>query len=322
MGCDNEPELSVFFGVAGGLWSLFTLGWIVNTWIINKRHTKPLHKLICFVLVFRSLYDIFLSCFLITCSDSPAGAYWALATTTSYTLYNTFVFTTFVLISKGFCVTRDMLDRSEVTVVAMTMGAVYLGFSAFMIEPTQLGLLLVIMLFALFYLTIKFTLSNIKALQTHLMNLMNSNIQAMLPPVWKKLKMLRWFFYLAQFFYIQKLFILLVLGLIIPLIVSVHWEYRFTTNVLDETWEIIVLFWIFIVFRSKNQGQFFNIHVMGMNSQITPIAPFLQARLPESFSVELSSVNQDRPVIVQPPSEFDRENPYHRLMVATCMTSE
>mmetsp|Transcript_13311 Transcript_13311/g.13393 ORF Transcript_13311/g.13393 Transcript_13311/m.13393 type:complete len:107 (+) Transcript_13311:259-579(+) len=88
----------------------------------------------------------------------------------------------------------------------MTMGAVYLGFSAFMINPDRLVVLLDLILSILLYLTQKYCLGNINALQHRLTSLRNSNITQMIPPTSDKISMLKFFLKICYFYYIQQIF--------------------------------------------------------------------------------------------------------------------
>jgi hypothetical protein len=87
-----------------------------------------------FALVFKVLNQVFLDFMFMTCaSDLTTWKYWTLAEHSTSTLFSTFLFTAFILISKGFGIARTMLDRNEVTTIALVMGIVYLTYSAYFI---------------------------------------------------------------------------------------------------------------------------------------------------------------------------------------------
>lgn len=90
------------------------------------------------------------------------------------------------------------------------MGAVYLGFYAYIIEPGRLFLLLLIMLVTLMYLNIRFTYSNVIALNGQLQNLRSSDIHAMVLPVAQKLSMMRKYLVLLYIYFGTKIVIILV----------------------------------------------------------------------------------------------------------------
>ncbi|CAG9333326.1 unnamed protein product [Blepharisma stoltei] len=313
MTCSNSLVLGYFYIFASIAWGSCFIWWIINTWKINWRFTKPLQKVIVLVLCFKTFNDIFLSPRYFTCQESAAYDYWDLAWSSTYTLYNTFIFTSLILISKGFGITRDMLERSEVTVIAMTMGAVYLGFSAFMINPQQLIILLDIMLSILFYLTWKYCSANIKALQTRLNSLRDSNITQMIPPTSEKVSMLKFFLKVCYFFYFQKIltitFLMIVASFLDP--PEIYWD---IVVIFGEVCETISLFIIIYLFRSKDRGLYFNISVVGSQAQTQPLAPYLQAKIPDGLELPERS---DETVVVLCPQEFDREHPYKRLMLGT-----
>jgi len=315
--CNELEKYEYLFAVFGGLWSIFTAWWISNTWWFNARHTKPLHKIMSFVLIFKSLYCIFVSLLVSTCFEGTAFQYWGLAMTSTFTLYNTFIYTNLVLISKGFCITRYMLHRSEITVVAMTMGAVYLGYSAYMIEPSRLTLLLLIMMLSLFYITAKFTMQNIAALRIQLSSMSQSNIAVLIPPVAKKLSMMRNYLKILYFYFISQLFhnIVFVNGL--PNLIEASWDYNFGIDVFRETCEMVAIFIIFLIFRSKDQGQFFAIPEVGFNNYVAPLATFYSAKVPVGNQV--LNVDRKAPIVIYCPQQFDTERPYNNLMIGVPM---
>lgn len=218
-----------------------------------------------------------------------------------------------ILIGKGFGVTRDTLERQEVTIIAMTMGAVYLGFSAFMIRPTSLIILLVAMLGILFYLTTKYCRANIVGLQSRLESLTNSNITQMITPTATKISMLKMFMKLSYFFFIQQIFTISLLEFVIPLATSTPIEYWIAVDIFSQSCDTVALLWIMWIFRAKDRGQFFNISVVGSSAQAQPLPPYLQAKIPIGLNVP---DNDGITMVIVCPQEFDRNHPYKRIMVA------
>jgi hypothetical protein len=315
----NELEKYVYLLVAFGfLWGIFTVWWIGNTWWFNAPHTKPLHKLMFSVPFLKSFNCIFLSLLASTCFEGTSYQYWGLAMTTTFTLYNTFIYISLVLISKGFCITRDMLHRSEIGEISMTIGAVYLGYSAYMIEPSRLTLLLLIMILSLFYITVKFTNQNITALRIQHSSMLQSNIAVLIPPVAKKLSMMRNYLKILYFYFISQLFhnIVFVYGL--PNLIEVSWNYFFGIDLFRETCEILAIFMIFVIFRSKDQGQFFAIPEVGFNSYVAPLATFYSVEVP--IGNQVSNVDRKAPIVIYCPQQFDTERPYNNLMIGIPMT--
>lgn len=105
MGCDQYEAFMCLSAILGGLWLAFSLWWTWNSWYPNRMNTKPVHKIMSFVLLFKTLFEIDCA-FLFAFCDNTASSYLGLARATTFTLSNTFVFTSLVLLSKGFCVTR------------------------------------------------------------------------------------------------------------------------------------------------------------------------------------------------------------------------
>ncbi|CAG9326306.1 unnamed protein product [Blepharisma stoltei] len=313
MGCENNPTISFYFSGLAVVWLSFTIWWIFNTWYRNKRFTKPLQRIMLLLLIFKTLCNFFFSLYYISCEDSAESSYFALAGISAYTLYNTFIFVILILISKGFGITRDVLDRQEVTLIAMTMGAVYLAFSAYVINP-ELVIVLIAMFATLFYLTIKYSYSNIKTLQTKLGYLISENIVQIIPAVRQKISMLKAFVVLVYFYFAQNIFTILFLIMGVQIFMSPDRSYRNGIDIFTETCDSISLLWIMYLFRSKDRGVYFNISVIGNEAPAQALPPFLKAGIPKGIDEE----DRDNvSLVVFCPQEFDKNHPYRRLMIAT-----
>ena len=293
----GDAQRSLFYFISGGVWGLFEVFWMVNTLATNQQHTKPLQRIMGFVLFFKFLHNMFLGSLTSSCPDSGAYPYWGLATTSTYTLYNTFIYTTLILISKGFGITRDILERGEVTVVAMTMGAVYLGFSAYMIQQLQLSPLLIIILGVLFYLCQKFCSSNIRALKLRYNFLVSTNVRAMLPPIREKLRMMKVFQACIYFYYIEQLFTLIFLEIGAELVANPGKPYWLGITVWGDSAEFLTLFLIYWTFRSRDHGQYFNLSEVVDDQPVLNYVPFYKSQ-PKLSS---GSPNHELPLLLLPP---------------------
>lgn len=230
--------------------------------------------------------------------DRPSP-YWSLAITSTFTLYNTFIYTTLILISKGFCITREFLERGEVTIVAMTMGAVYLGFSAFMIEQEKMIPLLVIMLTVLFYLTAKFTKSIIVALDYRRRDLIINNARPMVPSIIRKIRMMKAFLFFVYFYFTEQLMtkFLNSIGLVFD-----SCKYNLVIETVAEMTDIMSILGIFFIFRARDLGNYFYINELPSNLQHQPIAPFLEAKIP--MATEYSQIIPGHPLVILDPQEY------------------
>mmetsp|Transcript_11566 Transcript_11566/g.11622 ORF Transcript_11566/g.11622 Transcript_11566/m.11622 type:complete len:219 (+) Transcript_11566:359-1015(+) len=193
----------------------------------------------------------------------------------------------------------------------MTMGAVYLGFSAFMIERDKLIPLLIIMLIVLFYLTVKFTKSIIIALIRKYQDLLAANVRPMIPTVLKKITMMKTFLFLVYFYFIQQLMIIFLYYVGIAINSE---SYSLVIDTAAEAGDILGIAGIFFVFRSKDQGRYFDSNELPSSLQHQPIAPFMEAKIAESANI--SDLSAGNPVVVLNPQDTKDETPYHYMLVA------
>lgn len=216
--------------------------------------------------------------------------------------------------SKGFCITRELLDRSEVTIVAITMGASYLGFSAYMVQQIQLSFMLIVMMFIFFYLNVKYTINNIKILQARYSILRNTNLELLLSSYAVKLKLLKCYLAILHLFFVIQLSLLLAVEVGGVIIGDSSLRSSNYVNFTDELCESLVIIIILYIFRSKDRGQLYFASIFEDENEDEMPPPLLSARIPNSHDI---SVSRDSIILVFCPQDFNILKPHHRLIVAT-----
>lgn len=280
MACVEKPIQGYIYTSFSVLWIIFTVWWGINTWMINAANTKSLHKMIFFVALFKTMYTSFFGLSKIYCNSEEDAAYWGLATTSSFTLYYTFIYTTLALISRGFCIIRDTLNRVEFSTIAIIMGIVYLSFSAYLIAQENLAPMILVIVGVLFYSSSSCAIKNIKSLQIRFYNLQQANIQMMLPEISIKISKLKFFLLFSYLFYTNEVVKIALLCIEKTANISDDW-FLYTQTSIELTITTISCFGILFPLRQKNLPRSFN------NSMIMPvddraIAQILSARIPYS----------------------------------------
>lgn len=64
MTCEEEKIESIFYFIFGATWVIFGIWWVFNTYCLNRRHTKPLQRIMGFVVLFKLMNEFFLACLL------------------------------------------------------------------------------------------------------------------------------------------------------------------------------------------------------------------------------------------------------------------
>ena len=203
------------------------------------------------------------------------------------------------------------------TVIAMMMGAVYLSFSAYMIDPKKLLILLAVILCVLFYMCNYYSRACLRSLQARYRDLRQSGIEAMLEATQKKLVAIQRFRRLLWFYFIEQLVYILILKFLVNLIVTPTQWYVFTLDVASELLETGVHLWVLFMFRSRNHGPLANLEQLGPENDLQPIVPLVEARIPQGSGVDFSELSCTVPLLVMTPHEFSRDQPYSGLLVAT-----
>ena len=293
----------------GLLWLGFLIYWFINNYHLNKRHLKPLHKFMNFIVACKCI-ECF--CMIGLILNSSGAEYWVIAVTSMITIYKTFIYTSLLLTSKGFCVISDMLQRRELSIVALVMGSVYLIYSAYFIEADLVIILLLCMVVSLFYITSRYTLENIKLLKTRQLALIESNIQNLLAPVQAKINLLVRFLRLSSYYFLTQ-FLILFLIIVINATGNYNEESSVILAFFEETFEITGIVGILFLLRPKSNIPYFDINLIEPNRPNRPLPPIYKANLPEGFG---SGVAPNRPFLLISPKGYDVDAPYKNLLIA------
>lgn len=293
----------------GVLWLGFLIFWIFNNYYINKRYLKPLHRFLNFV-VFCKCVQCF--CMIGYVLNQSGADYWEIAVTSMVTIYKTFIYTSLMLASKGFCLISDTLQRRELSIVALVMGSVYLVYSAYFIEASLVIIVLLCMILSLFYITSKYTLENIRLLKTRQQALQDSGILTLQAPIQAKVDLFNRFFRLSSYYFSTEFLILLLL-LIVSSVQQVTNDFIVVLIFLEEFFELTSIGGIMFLLRPKSNVPFFDINLIEPNRPSRPLAPFYKASLPHTFD---SEPRPNRPFLLIPPKGYNSSNPYNNLLIA------
>lgn len=266
------------------LWLLYAAWWGVSIWLTHSSLTKSLHKLIFVVLIFKALYIGLFGLSLLYTKSEGDIIYWGIATTSTFTLYNTFVYTTFSLISRGFCILRDSLNRLESGSVALIMGVVYLSFSTYLIAQDSLAPMILVIVGLLFYSSSSCSIKNIKSLQIRFFNIQEANIRRMLPDISIKIYKMKAFLLFSYFFYVGEIVKIALLCIEKTEFFNSS-KFIYTRCALELSVPTMSCFIIFFYLRPKVLSQ-------GVDDSavigVFPIAPILCARIPYSNVVVIN----------------------------------
>lgn len=299
----------------GVLWLGFLIFWFLNNYYINKRYLKPLHRFLNFVVICKCIQCF---CMIGLVLNQSGAEYWEIAVTSMVTIYKTFIYTSLILASKGFCLISDTLQRRELSIVALVMGSVYLVYSAYFIEASLVIIVLLCMILSLFYITSKYTLENIRLLKTRQTSLQDSGIQNLLAPIQAKIDLFKRFFRLSSYYFSTQ-FTILFLILVINSAQQVTDDFIVVLVYFEEFFELTSIGGILFLLRPKSNIPFFDINLIEPNRPNRPLAPFYKASLPGTFD---SEVRPNCPFLLIPPKGYDSINPYKNLLIANPVQSK
>ena len=236
------------------------------------------------------------------CCEQGQACYWDLATTSTFTIYSTFLFTNLLLISKGFYIIKDYLNRKDMTFIAISMGGIYLGFSVYNFDKTKLVFLLFGMLCVLFYLFLRFTTDCIKKLILKHSELSSNDVQILIPAVVSKIRMYKLYYKVLCVYLIEKIIGLSLLWLISNF-ENVTEEYFFISSIIDEITELTSIVLISLVFRARFRGVFFNLNISEYASEVLRFIGFYKAKVPKSFNTYIT--NNYPLLLIKPKGKYN-----------------
>lgn len=298
-------ELAAFAYLYTGLstyWVVYSAWWYINT----KRFYSQLqliHRYIFMALVLRALYCIFTACLYYSEESGGVDIYWLLVCASTYTLYNTFTFTILLLLSKGFFVTRFMLTRPEITNLAVSMGVIYLAFSAYVIAPEALfSILVVVILFTCIRTTI-YSRVVIANLRQRLDSLIRSGIEPLIRPVKAKLTLMRLFLCICVFYFASLVSQIVIYSIFIvdfPATTNVSWKISIFAIALEQLFELIAVSVVCYLFRARQHEQFFTLPDFAGSAEPSELPPFYTSEL-ENAGYEVPEAHANKPIVILTP---------------------
>ena len=228
------------------------------------------------------------------------------------TIYKTFIYTSLVLIAKGFCVISDVLRRRDLSIVALVTGSVYLIYSAYFIDPNLIMPVLLCMILALFYITTKYTLENIKLLRNRQQDLIISDIQNLILPIQAKISLFVYFLRLSYFYFIEQ-FCLIALAIVVGISKGNDEDFYVSMVYFDEIFEFVAVSGVLFLLRPKENIQYFDIGLIEPNQPYVPLAPVYNAVIPSDLEMQ---VVPNKPALLIGPKGYNRQEPFKNLLIA------
>jgi hypothetical protein len=255
-------------------------------------------------LVLRSLYCIFTACLYYSEQSGGVDIYWLLVCSSTFTLYNTFTFTILLLLSKGFFITRFMLTRPEITSLAVSMGVIYLAFSAYIIAPGALYIILLVVIIFTCFRVVTYSKIVITNLTRRLAVLISSDIAPLVRPVQAKLRLMRVFQGTCVFYFVSQGVIYSIFFTIVPESTTVSWEYDLISVAVEQLCELLAISMIFILFRARRHEQFFTLpDFSGLNEQFQ-LPPIYKAEV-VSDAHGVTEADAGRPIVILTPEMME-----------------
>ena len=298
--CTYRETEAYIFGITTLFWLVVSNWWIVNNRFLNPTHVKSLHHVLTLALFFKFLLSLFTTLMSYTCTESPSHNYWNLGFGSTYCLYNTFLYTSFILISKGYCFTRDYFERNEINMIALIMGGIYIAYSIYLLVQQYLIILIILLLLLVWHKSLKNS-AGLRDILTLRIGMMNANrLTASVEATKNKLLMVQRFRTIINIYFVAT-FACTAVSLVTDIFGLSNTIFTINTAV-EELFEIVGLFGICVVFCARFRGQYFDLPDFGMENEARGVTPMYEANLEPS--VEIGRV-ETGPIMIRQPFEDD-----------------
>lgn len=316
--CQYNSTESELYAITTLVYLVFWSLWYINSKYLNSQFVNPLHKLLALTLVLKSFLE--LSSFLVsfTCQNTEMWRYWVLFQGSLFCLYNTSWYMALILISNGFCLTRESFETNEIHTMIISCGAIYIIHSLCLLQESYTEILLFIMLIILRRFTLSW-LEKVKNILKGRISMMERNrLVTSLQSTKLKLSMINTFIWLLQFYLAAEI---LVVGVFMVFeILEYGLEYVFYFKIVAEVVEFIGFGATCLIFYPKFRGQYFDLEEYETGHEFREITPMYEADVGEQGFVEGNY--EKLPFVLRQPGEEEgnMENPYRNFMIAMPMT--
>ncbi|OMJ74652.1 hypothetical protein SteCoe_26362 [Stentor coeruleus] len=296
------------------IWSI----WHINSKYLNSQFVNSLHKLLAFTLALKFFLE--LSSFLVsyTCQNTEMWRYWVLFEGSLFCLYNTSWYMALILISNGFCLTRENFETNEIHTMIISCGAIYIIHSLCLLQESYSEVLLFIMLIVLRRFALSW-LEKVKGILKGRINMMERNrLATSLQSTKLKLSMINTFAWLLQFYFAAEI---LVVGVFLIIeVLKYGLDYITYFKIIDEVIELIGFGATCLIFFPKFRGQYFDLEEYETGHEFREITPMYEANVGEQGLVEDNY--EKLPFVLRNPGEdeMNMENPYNNFMIAMPMS--
>ena len=255
--CERLLDISwLNFGFSA-FWLGFGGYWLVNTWWLHQRNSNALHKALFSMLVLRALCDLLTGLLFTTCPfTSSVVMYLTLAVNTSFTLSCTLQYSCLLLIAKGFGISRNTLERREISELVTALVVIYLGFSAYNLQPAVLGPLALALLCALFCLTLIYTVKTLRRVELQIASYRQHDIPQMIVPTALKWQVIHSFYYLTIPFFLVKIAHMTASEVIVKWFPDAMFEWYFWGDLVGGGVEAVILGAILALVRARELSRY------------------------------------------------------------------
>jgi len=236
------PEWHYHLTTLGSL-CLFT----VWTWLTYRKYPAlgtPFHHLLTMVVGARLLNNTSISMFFVCQEDEIARRYFALLEAVTFTLYNTFLYITLILFSKGYLSIRLTFTRDDFARFSYGLGLLYFVFSVYKLSATELEWLFVAVVAGTAVYSGVCTVKAIRRAKRHLVDVEGLRLFAMLENAQHKLLTLRCFQVFSTFYFLCDL-------CLVPISKAAPDHYQFSVSLIYAGVEFILIALLCYLYRVR-----------------------------------------------------------------------
>jgi hypothetical protein len=238
------------------LWALLVCLWVYNNYYRSSHHTELFHKFSTSILVFKLLNIAATSILLAKCpvEDRMTGEFLELFAKQTRSLYETAFFAYLLLLSKGWLLVINSMERKEFNYLVIVVILVYIFDSAVIIISLGMREVTVILYLIVISHVLSFACKTLQAIHTQAQVLHETGMDILLPVIRVKRAQFFKFLTVAITYFISELAIHYALDDGLGVDFAVYPWFCLS----HEIMEIATITAIFYLYRARDLGPFFS----------------------------------------------------------------
>lgn len=239
---ESFPQWHYHLSTLGSL--LLCSLWLWTTYRRYATLGTPFHHLVTMVVGARLLNSAAISLYFVCVENELARRYFVLLEAVTFTLYNTFLYITLIILSKGYLSIRLLFTRDDFTRFSCGLGLFYFLFSVYKLSATELDWLFTAIVASTAIYASVCTVRSLRRAKRHLADIESLRLFAMLGNAKHKVVVLQCFQVVSMMYFLCDI-------CLTPISAAVQGDYKLWVSVVYAALEFILIALLCYLYRVR-----------------------------------------------------------------------